>query len=66
MRSTEKCIRCRYVVLDLMFKFALGQIKIGRIAPEKFRNGFLCAVAFRVRGTLGPQRLCQYYALEIS
>ena len=35
----EKCIDCRYVVLDLMFKFAPGQMKIRLVAAERIGNG---------------------------
>ena len=60
----ETCVRCRYDVLGLMFKFAVGRIEIGRVAPEKPGNA-VCVPKFRThvtardRGTADPQRLCQ-------
>ena len=39
--STEKYVGRRYVVLDFMFKFALGEIKIRHVAAEKIGNGVL-------------------------
>ena len=39
MGSTNKCISCIYVALDLMFKFAVGRMKTRHVAVEKIGNG---------------------------
>ena len=39
MGSTNKCISCTYVVVELMLKFALGQMKIRHVAAEKIGHG---------------------------
>ena len=48
MGSTEKWIGCRYVVLGLMFKFALGHMKSATLRPRKSET------EFPFNQTLGP------------